>query len=110
VFEAAGDAHNGAGVDLATCTPAGGGFESLCTVWEDPGFDPSERAFYYARVVENPTCRWSTYACNLAGVDCTRRETIGPGFEPCCDPAYPKTIQERAWTSPIWFAPARPKG
>jgi len=104
VFEVAGDPHNGAGVDEKTCIASGTGFANLCTVWRDPEFDPSVPAFYYARVVENPVCRWSTHLCNAAGVDCGEPATVAPGFEPCCDTSYPRTIQERAWTSPIWFA------
>jgi len=100
VFDVAGDANNGAGVDEATCAPTGpadAGATSLCAVWTDPEFDPSQRAFWYARVVENPTCRWSTWQCNA----------MDPADRPdsCADPLIPKTIQERAWTSPIWFSP-----
>ncbi|MBI4516010.1 MAG: DUF3604 domain-containing protein [Deltaproteobacteria bacterium] len=97
VFEVAGDANNGASVDEATCTPSGSGAQSLCSVWTDPGFDPSQHAFYYARVLENPSCRWSTFICNR----------LPPVERPpaCTDPAIPKTIQERAWTSPIWYQP-----
>jgi hypothetical protein len=67
VIEVAGDAANGAGVDPETCAPTGQGFASLCSVWEDESFDPSERAFYYVRVLENPSCRWSTLQCQAAG-------------------------------------------
>jgi hypothetical protein len=105
VYEVAGDPENGASVDLTSCAPRGAGFDALCTVWEDPAFDAAAPAFYYARVVENPTCRWSAHLCVDAGVDCERPDTIGEGFEPCCAADHRRTIQERAWTSPIWYAP-----
>ena len=105
VFNVAGDANNGAGVDTTTCTPTGTGFDALCTVWDDPEFDPSQRAFYYARVLENPTCRWSTYHCNNQGIDCSSPGSVPPQYSECCNPAVPKTIQERAWSSPIWYRP-----
>jgi hypothetical protein len=103
VHEVAGDPGNGAGVDVATCERHGAGFEQLCAVWHDPDFDPAERALYYARVVENPSCRWSTWICNAQNVDCSG--SVAPALAPCCDPRYPRTIQERAWTSPIWYRP-----
>ena len=81
----------------------GAGFDSLCAVWSDPEFDATERAFYYARVLENPTCRWSTYLCNAQAIDCSG--TVPEGYEECCNPDVPKTIQERAWSSPIWYRP-----
>jgi hypothetical protein len=105
VFDVAGDPDNGAGVDTATCTPSGAGFDSLCAVWTDPEFDASERAFYYARVLENPTCRWSTYLCNSLGVDCSVPASVPAEYAECCNPAVAKTIQERAWSSPIWYRP-----
>jgi hypothetical protein len=56
-------------------------------------------------VLENPSCRWSQLACNAAHVDCSRPETVGAGLEPCCAPEHRRTLQERAWTSPIWVDP-----
>jgi len=100
VYEVAGDPSNGATVDTTTCTTSGPGADSLCGVWRDPAFDPSQHAFYYARVLENPSCRWNAYVCNaLAAAD-----------QPpaCSDPTVNRTIQERAWTSPIWYTPVRP--
>ncbi len=104
VFEIAGDPANGASVDLATCEPRGSGADGLCRVWRDPDFDPSEPSFYYARVVENPSCRWSTRACNAKGVDCSQPESVPEELAVCCDPDAAKTVQERSWTSPIWYA------
>jgi hypothetical protein len=105
VVDVAGHADNGASVDTQTCEPQGAGDAQLCTVWRDPDFDPDADALYYARVVQNPTCRWSTFACNAAGERCDGPGGARPGWEACCDDAYPKTVQERAWTSPIWFTP-----
>ena len=82
---------NGARVDLDDCsTIPGTGASQLRTRWSDPAYDPEQRAFYYARVLENPTCRWSTW------------DAIRSGTAPRAD--LQKTIQERAWSSPIWIA------
>ena len=90
------DAHrcpdNGARVDLSTCaTTEGRGASELEAFWQDPDFDPGQRAFYYVRVLQNPTCRWSTW------------DAIRAGTPP--NPGLPPTIQERAWSSPIWYVP-----
>jgi len=105
VFDVAGDPDNGATVDETTCTPSGTGFDTLCTVWEDPEFDPDQRAFYYARLLENPVCRWSTHLCNSLGVDCSDLPSVPADFAACCNPLWPKAIQERAWSSPIFYRP-----
>jgi hypothetical protein len=67
------------------------GAVELKTVWSDSDFDPSLHAFYYARVLEIPTPRWTTYDAKTLGVP------------PPSD--VPATVQERAWTSPIWYTP-----
>jgi hypothetical protein len=104
VFDVAGG-DNGASVDLSTCEPQGPGAANLCAVWTDPDFDPGTPAFYYARVIENPTCRWSQYTCNTAKVDCSEPASVPEGLAACCAQSHKGSIQERAWTSPIWYSP-----
>jgi len=105
VHPVAGTADDGADVDLATCMPHSTGPDALCSVWRDPDFDASQSALYYARVLEDPTCRWSTWVCNANAIDCSEPDAVPEELAGCCDPAYPRTIQERAWTSPIWYTP-----
>ena len=117
VYEVAGDPENGAWVNEDTCEPTGAGLSELCEVWTDPDFDPTESAFYYARVFENPACRYTTFNCiNNIGMnpfdydDIPEPEpecpTATPGGEICCNPALKPVMQERAWTSPIWYTPS----
>jgi hypothetical protein len=104
VFDVGGDATQGS-VDTTTCTTSGTGFDSLCTSWTDPEFDRTQRAFYYVRALELPTCRWSQYTCNAYGIDCSNPSSVSGAFAACCDATIPKTLQERSWSSPIWYRP-----
>ena len=84
--------ENGARVDLETCeTHAETGADQLAVTWTDPAFDPDLPALYYLRVLENPVCRWSTHDAHRIGAALPKH--------------VPPTIQERAWTSPIWYTP-----
>jgi len=154
VYDVAGDPDNGASVDVDTCETQGTGFASLCAVWTDPDFDAQQRAFYYARVIDNPTCRWNQQLCvdrlghvgqacdagipppglfqpdltvccdgtvahrawcvdelaELAadGVNCGDPEMPEDHEASCCAenyPEIPRTIQERAWSSPVFYRP-----
>jgi len=78
-------------IEMANWTNTIGASE-LATVWTDPDFDPNQRAFYYARIIEIPTPRWVVYDAYRYGVEIPEgATTIG---------------QERAYTSPIWYTPA----
>ena len=105
VVDVAGDPFNGATVDTSSCATSGKGFAQLCTVWTDEEFNPQEQAYYYSRVVENPSCRWSQRICAARGVNCAIPDTIGEGLEGCCSAEHRPSIQERAWSSPIWYSP-----
>lgn len=105
VVEVAGNPDNGATVDTASCRTQGEGYDNLCAVWQDPEFAPSQLAYYYARAVENPSCRWSQQICVANAVDCSNPDSIGEGLEGCCDALHRPTIQERAVSSPIWYSP-----
>ena len=79
------------------------GAVELATVWTDPDFDASQRAFYYARVLEIPTPRWTDYDKAFFGDEwCAEAKAEDPT---ACDD-IPLTLQERAYTSPIWYSPA----
>ena len=67
------------------------GSPELITVWTDPDFDASQHAFYYARVIEIPTPRWTAYEALRFGIEMPSE--------------VPMTTQERAYTSPIWYTP-----
>ena len=67
------------------------GASELSTVWTDPSFDPKQRAFYYTRVIEIPTPRWSTYDAFRFGIE--------------LPDGVPTSTQERAYSSPIWYTP-----
>ena len=79
-------------VDIAKATWTNSiGAPELIAVWQDPDFDPGEAAFYYARVIEIPTPRWTAYEALRFGLDLPDE--------------VPMTTQERAYTSPIWYTP-----
>lgn len=79
-------------VEPGSCTPSKGkGAPQLAAVWSDPHYNPAEDAFYYLRVLEIPTCRWSTY------------DALRLGQSPPDN--VPTTQRERAWSSPIWTRP-----
>jgi len=105
VYDVAGDPANDASVNTRNCETSGAGFDRLCAVWEDPEFNPGEHAYYYARAVENPSCRWSQHICVANAVDCANPDTIGEGLEGCCAAEHRPVIQERAVSSPIWHTP-----
>ena len=79
-------------IERATFTNTIGAGE-LGTVWTDPDFDPSQKAFYYARVIEIPTPRWTAYDAFRFNVELPED--------------VPMTTQERAYTSPIWYTPSK---
>ena len=96
VFDVAGG-PNDASVDLDNCRPHGAGADQLCAVWQDPGFDAAQSSAYYVRVIENPSCRWTQWTC----LSLPKEERPAA----CQDPDEPRTTQERAWSSPIWYTP-----
>ncbi len=79
-------------VDVKTATYTNSiGDALMLAYWQDPAFDPGQRAFYYVRVLEIPTPRWTTYDAAFFGIELPR--DVAP------------THQERAYTSPVWYAP-----
>ena len=79
-------------VDTGTAPCTGGpGAGSLATHWRDDEFDPAQRAFYYIRVLQVSTCRWSTYDAQALGIE--------------LPDGVPRMLQERAITSPVWYDP-----
>ena len=80
---------NEAKVNISDCSTNNVGNSELKTLWKDPDFKKNQNAFYYVRVIENPSCRWSTW------------DSIRAGEKPRSD--IDVTIQERAWSSPIWL-------
>jgi hypothetical protein len=97
VITAAGSPDNGAGVDTETGARKGDGHDSLCAVITDEEFQADISAYYYLRVVENPSPRWSLLDC-LKFENANRPEV--------CKDSSRHIIQEMAWTSPIWYSPA----
>ena len=81
-------------VDVANATWTNTiGDPELIIGWKDPDFDPNQKAFYYARVIEIPTPRWTAYDAKRFGVKMSDKVVM--------------TTQERAYTSPIWYNPER---
>jgi hypothetical protein len=79
-------------VDVANATWANSiGDPELIGVWTDPDFDPAEKAFYYVRVIEIPTPRWTAYEAKRFNIKMPKK--------------VPMITQERAYTSPIWYSP-----
>ena len=79
-------------VDVASATWTNTiGDPELIAVWADPDFDPDQRAFYYARVLEIPTPRWTAYEAKFYSIEAPEEA--------------PMIILERAYTSPIWYTP-----
>ena len=84
-------------VDVANATYSNSiGASELIAVWEDPDFDSSERAFYYGRVLEIPTPRWTAYDASYYGLNLAKD--------------VPMVTRERAYTSPVWYTPRRDEG
>jgi hypothetical protein len=81
VIDVAG-APNGATVDPLTCEVSDDGDDRLCAFWQDPDFDPEQSAYYYVRVLENPSCRWSTRDCNALAPSRRLHQRKAPAVHP----------------------------
>ena len=115
MHDAAGNASTGLGVNTDTCEPIATGLSEVCTVWEDPDYDADQNAFYYARLIETPSCRWSTLQCQAAGVnpfaeDCPVQKdaanaralaagATGPVYDNCCAPLIQKRFTHQSYRS-----------
>jgi hypothetical protein len=98
VLDIAGDPSAGGDADPSTCAPSAAGADTLCAVWRDDDLGAQDRAAYYVRALETPTCRWSTRVCNALPAD--QQAALG-----CGSLGVPRMIQERAWSSPVWVSP-----
>ncbi|MEE2903181.1 MAG: DUF3604 domain-containing protein [Myxococcota bacterium] len=121
-------------LDLSNCGVNGENFgeSELCVSFTDDSYSPEQRAFYYIRVLEQPTCRWSTRQCLEANYNCNEQsrkidqqccnpllglnrsvcesvdcsdDNLSQQERICCEPFVQPVINERAWTSPIWISP-----
>ena len=82
----------GSTVDIARATYDNSIGDAMQTAyWADPDFDPDERAFYYVRVIEIPTPRWTAYDARRFGTE--------------MPPEVRMIVQDRAYTSPVWYTP-----
>ena len=92
VFEVAVAEKTGSTVDVEKASYTNTvGRAQLARYWEDPAFDPAQPAFYYVRVIEIPTPRWTAYDAARLGTEIL--------------PESPMVVQDRAYTSPIWYTP-----
>ena len=82
-------------VDLSNCSTSENiGSEEIKVQWSDVNYNPNQNAFYYVRVIQNPTCRWSTYDSLRIGKQIPKD--------------FPPTVNEMAWSSPIWISKKLP--
>jgi Protein of unknown function (DUF3604) len=98
VMTVAGSSNSDASVNVATGERFGKGYDRLCAVYQDRDFDPARSSYYYLRVVENPSPRWSM-------LDCLR--LAEPDRPDICADSSRHITQEMAWSSPIWYTPPK---